>query len=242
VKMLNPSAAPPVLHEVGGFDMRVSAEPWWFAERHAEEIAAHWRAAAAKNPALFNGRVLIARELLVEDGIVRATYVEIDYSVLLYWRSLGFPSLGGAANCFGAGVVVTADGAVLLAEMGRHTANAGRIFFPAGTPDRSDLRGDRLDIESSILRELGEETGLTRSVVRPSEQRWAILDGPLAACARRLDTDLDADELEERIRGFLAEEEQPELGGVVLARSMADVDPVRVPAYAQALLRRLLPG
>jgi hypothetical protein len=78
--------------------------------------------------------------------------------------------------------------------------------------------------------------------VRPSEQRWAILDGALAACARRLDTDLDAEALDARIRDFLAREEQPELGGVVLARSMVDVDPVRVPAYAQALLRRLLPG
>lgn len=239
---LNPSGAEPVVTPVRGFEMRVAPGPWSFEVDNAAAIEAHWRVASANNPTLFNGRVLLARELAVEDGVVRATYAEVDYAVLLYWRSLGFPMLGRAANCFGAGVVVSRDGAVLLAVMGSHTANAGRIFFPAGTPDRDDIRGDRLDIEGSILRELGEETGLANGVVRPSEHRWVIRDGPLAACARRLDTELEADELGARVRGFLAGEATPELGGIVLARTMADVDPVRVPAYAHALLKRLLPG
>lgn len=240
--MLNPSGVEPIVRPVRAFEMRVGPEPWSFATENATAIEAYWREASAKNPTLFNGRVLLAREFAVEGDIIRATYAEVDYSVLLYWRGLGFPTVGRAANCFGAGVVVTRDGAVLLAEMGRQTANAGRIFFPAGTPDRDDIRGDRVDIDSSILRELGEETGLTEGVVEPSEQRWAIVDGPLAACARRLDTDLKADELGARVSGFLALQATPELDGVILARSMADVDEVRVPAYAQALLRRLLPA
>jgi 8-oxo-dGTP pyrophosphatase MutT (NUDIX family) len=242
VSPLNPSGSVPVVQPVRSFEMRVAPGPWSFATDNAAAIAAHWRESSARNPALFNGRVLLARDLAVEDGVVRATYVEVDYAVLLYWRSLGFPPLGGAANCFGAGVVVTRDGAVLLAEMGSHTANAGRIFFPAGTPDRDDIRGDRLDIEGSIRRELGEETGLADGVVRASQQRWLVTDGPLAACARRLDTDLDAQQLGERVRGFLAREAEPELAGIVLVRRMAEIDLARVPAYARALLELLLPA
>lgn len=237
---MNPSGMAPSVRPVCGFDMRVVREPWSFAVDNAEKIAAHWAEASARNPHLFNGRVLVARELAVEDGLVRGFYVEIGFAALLYWRSLGFPLDAGAWNGFGSAVVVSRDGAVLVGEMGKHTANAGRMYFPAGTPDRSDVVGERLDIDGSILRELGEETGLGPDVARPSEQRWAVMDRPLVSCARRIDVGLTADELETRVNAFLASEKEPELVAVKLIRSRGDIDPQRMPAYVCALLAELV--
>ena len=69
------------------------------------------------------------------------------------------------------------DGAFLLGEMSPHTASAGAIYFPAGTPDRQDLSGAVVDLEASARRELFEETG------------WRAEEAEIAAgwasCARR---------------------------------------------------------
>ena len=51
-------------------------------------------------------------------------------------------------------------GAFLLGEMAPHTENGGQIYFPAGTPDPSDVFDSKVDLEASACRELHEETGV----------------------------------------------------------------------------------
>jgi hypothetical protein len=237
---LNPSGRAPTVEAVAGFAMRLGGEAWPYPDEHAEAIAAHWRREAAARPALFDGRVLVARRLAVTDGVVDAAYAEIPFSALLHWRRCGFPP-ADAFNCFGAAVVRSRDGAILLGRMADHTANAGHIYFPCGTPDRDDIAGDRVDLDGSILRELDEETGLAPPLLRPTERRWLVRDGALACCATLVEAECDTAALERRVRAHLAAEAEPELADVVLVRRQAEIDRARVPAYAQALLDRLLP-
>ena len=74
-------------------------------------------------------------------------------------------------NCFAAPVLRSADGAYLLGVMGAHTANAGQIYFPCGTPEPGDVVDGRVDLEHSARHELKDETGLDFEDLEP-EAGW----------------------------------------------------------------------
>lgn len=239
MSIVNPSGRPPVVAEVSAFDARIVQSEWDWATEHAADIAAYWARAVARNPRLFDGRVLIASRAEVRDGVLRSDHTEIPFSALDYWRKLSFPDCG-SFNLFGAGIIVTRDRAVVLGRMGPSTANAGHVYFPAGTPDRDDVRGDRLDIEGSILREITEETGISPREIRASDERWAVWDGGILCCARRYDLDEDAQEVEARIAAHIALDPQSELNRPILMRSAAEEVDGIVPAYARTLVDRVL--
>ena len=65
--------------------------------------------------------------------------------MLLLVYSAAFAAETGSVS----GTVRSSDGAYLLGVMNRHTANAGRVYFPAGTPDPDDIVGARVDLDGS---------------------------------------------------------------------------------------------
>ena len=109
-------------------------------ERRAE-IDAHFAAEQRERPKLWNGRVLLGRNPVFAAGRFSADYFETDFASFLAWRDWGFPDRG-VFNGFGMGALRSRDGAFVLGEMGEHTSNAGRIYFPSGTPDLDDVSGD----------------------------------------------------------------------------------------------------
>jgi hypothetical protein len=79
------------------------------------------------------------------------------------------------------GALRASDGAFLMGVMSASTANAGRIYFAAGTPDRNDLRGDTVDLLGNVLREIAEETGLAAADLAIAPGWHAVVDGPRVA-------------------------------------------------------------
>ena len=152
--------------EVAELDFRLAPYDWPFAVERAREIRSHWEERSKAQPKLFNGRVLLlgrhAFESRADGGLVlRGAYFETDFAAFLAWRDFGFPD-ASVCNGFSMAALQGSDGVFLLGEMSSHTANAGLIYFAAGTPDRQDVFGERVDLGASVTRELEEETGICR--------------------------------------------------------------------------------
>jgi 8-oxo-dGTP pyrophosphatase MutT (NUDIX family) len=224
---------------VEAIDIRVESYDWPFAWERAGDIDAHWQKLCAARPHLFNGRVFLFRKMEIADARLTGVCFEVDYKAFLAQRDFGYPDRQ-AFNCFAQGALRAPDGAFLLGEMAAHTANGGRIYFPAGTPDPSDLREGRVDLDRSVLRELTEETGLAAEDISPEPGWTVIYERQMIACLKPMRLKLDRDTAFKRIAAHIASEQQPELARIHVAASRADIVAERMPLFIQAYLSREL--
>src|SRR3979409_698312 len=162
--------APVAMHRVTQLDLKVRPQRWPFAAERRAEIAAHFAVKRHAIPTLWNGRILLARNPAFVAGRFSADYFEADFASFLAWRDWGFPDRT-VVNGFGMGALRTSDGAFVVCHMTRQTPNAGRIYFPAGTPDLDDISGGAVDIAGSVAREVEEENGLTPADYRAAGHR-----------------------------------------------------------------------
>ena len=224
----------PEIHRVTALDLKVRSFAWPFAVERRGEIDAHFAGKQREKPELWNGRVLLGRNLVRAGDHLGAEYFETNFASFLAWRDWGFPD-ASVFNGFGMGALRSSDGAFLLGEMGNHTVNAGRVYFPAGTPDLDDVRDGMLDIAGSIVREVAEETGLDAADYTEDAHWSCVFAGPLIAMIRILRVDMTGEALRARIEANLARQTQPELCAVRLVRSRSDLVP-DMPRFVTAFL------
>jgi 8-oxo-dGTP pyrophosphatase MutT (NUDIX family) len=213
---------PPVIHRVTTLDLGLQQRLWPFADERRSEIDAHFALKQAEKPQLWNGRILLGRAPAFAGDRFSASYFEADFASFLAWRDWGFPDRD-VFNGFGMGALRCSDGAFVLGEMAQHTANAGRIYFPSGTPDLDDLSDGAVDIQGSVAREVEEETGLRPADYRAGTHWDCIVSGAAIAMIRILDVDMTAEALRARIEANLARQSQPELSAIHLVRATSDL-------------------
>jgi len=217
-------------------ELRFAPRPWRFADARRTDIDAYFADMQRRKP-VWNGRMLLLHEWVLDDAVMRGAFLETDFASYIAWRDWGFPD-AGVANCFAQGALRAADGAFLLGVMGAHTAGAGSIYFPSGTPDPEDVTGDRVDLDGSVLRELAEETGLTAADVAVAPGWHAVFAGPRIALMKPLQAAEGAEALHGKILRHLASQESPELADIRIVRGPPDLDP-KMPAFIPAFLHAM---
>ncbi len=224
----------PQIVRVDRLELLFRPKQWPFANERRTDIDAHFVRLQKAKPELWNGRVLLAHEQSLTGGVFRASFLETDFASFRAYRDWRVDD-AGVWDVFAAAAIRASDGAFLLGEMGAHTANAGLVYFPCGTPDPTDINGGLVDFESSVARELKEETGLSIDELRAEPGWFAVVDGPMIPLIKLLHSGEDAETLRERILGNLAQEKQPELSGIRIVRSPADFDAM-MPRFVTAFL------
>jgi 8-oxo-dGTP pyrophosphatase MutT (NUDIX family) len=227
--------------KVAELDFVLEPSRWPFAETRRAEIASHWAELRRTKPALYNGRILLLgrREFSArEDGQMKLTgaYFEADYADFVAWRSFRDPG-DRVENCFSMAALRSADDAFLLGEMAPHTLNAGKVYFPAGTPDLNDVFDGRVDLDASAKRELWEETGLSAEDAAIERGWTVVLAGPRVACMKEMALPLMAEDAKARIDAFLALDPHAELSRIHVVRGPDDLDRLRTPEFVADYVR-----
>ena len=228
-----PRGVPSVFH-VDRLDLSFTPRPWAWADKHRAEIDAWFADMRRKQPALWNGRVLLMHHQVIEHGVLRGEFLETDYASFIAWKRRGHPP-AQVRDCFSAAAVQSSDDAFLLGVMGSHTFNAGKVYFPCGTPDANDIIDGKVDFEHSVRRELFEETGLAMDDFTPEPGWTMVVDGSLIGQIKVLRARESAKALHARILGFLAREKKPELADIRVVYGPGDFDRA-MPRFVTAFL------
>lgn len=220
---------------IATLDLCVEPFDWAFARERRAAIDAHFEAARREKPGLWNGRVLLMHRHEIVDDTLHGRYFETDFASFMAWRDFGFPD--AVKNCFALGALQGYDGVYVLGVMSGGTMNGGKIYFPGGTPDPSDVTGSRVDLESSVRREVREETGLDPSDFDIDAGWHCLPAGSMIALLKPMRAREPAAALQARIRDHIAREAEPELADAYLARGAGDIHPM-MPGFVQTFLRR----
>lgn len=223
-----------------GLDLRVADGGWPFADRHREEIAAHWDRRTRETPVFFNGPVhLLAARASTERGILQGRFIRTDFKSFLYWRETGSPDTS-VMDAFGSALILSAEGQVLLGRQRAGHLNSGLYYPPGGFVDASDVGADgRIDIDASTAREIAEETGLAAPTIQRARGYVITVAGPVLSIAVPYRSQLPGAALLDAARRHIAADADSELADVVLAAPGEDAAELPMPTYARALLRHL---
>ncbi len=193
---------------------------------NVDAISANWAAEIAANPTLFDGRMVFQRRLEIDSAGIRGEAHVVPFSSFMWWRKQADRS--GGFHLFGYPVIASSDGALVAIRMGAHTANAGQVYFAAGSLDEHDIVDGFCDIASNMRREVGEETGLDLDLATADGGYYGVHQNSTVTLFRIFRFSQTAEELVAAIERHMIDDEEQEIAGAVVIRS---ADPTAQPYH-----------
>lgn len=221
--------------------LRADGAPWPWAAAQADAIGVHWEQARLAKPGYFDGPVFMLGDWCMADGALEGQFTPTRFRNYLFWRESGYPQ-AGVSDGFGTALILSAEGHVVLGRQRAGNLNGGLAYMPSGFIDPRDVGSDGLiDIDRSVARELAEETGLDRSLLRREPGYLLVVAGAIVAIACVYHSALSSAAIADRIAAHIAADDAPELSEAVIV-SGPGYRRDDVPGYTRTLLDWLFAG
>lgn len=221
--------SPTFVHSV---ELNVSDQPHPYHVENSELALAAWQDEIARKPSMFNGMVLLERELNYEDNRLIGTSHIVPYSTFLHWVQ---NENGEGDHLFALGLIISKEGWPIQGQMADHTFNAGKCYAPSGSLDTDDIQNGKVDLFANIKRELGEETDIDLSKAEMQPGFQIFRHGRKTIAVNRCLFDLPAEDLCKQINDFIASDLDAELSKVFVIKDQ-DQYPENLTGYMNAIL------
>lgn len=214
--------------------VRLREGPHPYEAANLADIDSNWADEKARRPKLFDGQMILLSAAAYRAGVIEGDCHPIRFATLLHWRKNREASRG--FHVFASAMPVAGDNALVAIRMSPHTANAGRVYFAAGSFEPQDFTDGIADVAANIHREVAEETGIELDAVSRDDGYHAYCTSAGLTLIRRYYLREDGDTIASRIQAFIDADLEPEADRPVLIRSETDV-PETAPAHMKPLVR-----
>ncbi len=202
-------------------DVRLDTAPHPLERDNLQAIDENWGREIAINPHLFDGRVALLSELSYGDGRLTGCCHIVRYATFMYWRR--HRETPGAGHVFAHAMLVSSDNALVAIRMGKHTVNAGRVYFAAGSFELEDFRDGLVDVDFNMQREVREETGIDIGEASPARRYYLLSTTIGTVIFRRYRMPMTANAMIAAINAYVAKQANPEIAAPVVIHSAEDL-------------------
>lgn len=146
-------------------------------------INSYWESLIESGKTFHRGDIFCIKEIKETKNELHVTLHKTDYAHFLYTKKYKMQDQYNCRAIVANGLLITNDNYIILGQMNNQTASPGRIQFIAGGIDQSDLRGNKVDIFGSLIREANEEIGLDlndHNLVLKVEPKYIVHWGSVA--------------------------------------------------------------
>lgn len=173
----------------------------------------------------------------IESGRFVGECFETEFKSFLWWREHDRPDRD-VFDFFGTAALHSSENWLMLGRMAAHTASAGYLYPPCGSPTPSDYCDGALDLDGSLIREVLEETGITLAREQLNAG-YIISDGARIVYVRPVRIATTASRLALEIAGFIADQPNSELDHVCFVKRAGDLDEMKVPPFVTIYVKHI---
>ena len=148
------------LIEKNKLEVRFSQKKFTLPMELQNRIDEYWETLIKNGNKYTRGEVFTMSNIEENEGNIIINVDLSDYAHYLFTRRVGLPDKDACKNIHTSCLIETSDNVLVFGRMGEQTSIPGNIQCAGGGLNNEDIRGNVIDLEHNIRKELLEEVGI----------------------------------------------------------------------------------